>query len=253
MARRTCNDSRRRTRGGEGTHARAMRGLSLLREAGLPFHVITVLTADSLDAADALFDFYVANGIDRVAFNVEETEGAHASSSLAGPAREARFGEFLRRFLARMQAAPGAIALREWERALAVIRAGGIAPAGQETEPLRIVSVDASGNVSTFSPEFLGMSDPRYGDFCFGNVLSEDFEAIAARALASPLALDIRAGIAACERSCAWFRYCGGGSPSNKLFENGDVASTETMFCRLVQQVLLDRVLETIEGRRVAA
>ena len=47
--------------------------------------------------------------------------------------------------------------IREWERALAVIRAGGIAPAGQETEPLRIISVDVSGNVASFSPEFLGM------------------------------------------------------------------------------------------------
>lgn len=247
------HDSRRRTRGGGGTHAQAMRGLALLREAGLPFHVITVLTAASLDEPDALFDFYAAHGISRVAFNVEEAEGANARSSLAGPAHEARFRAFLRRFFARMQAAPGAIALREWERALAVIRARGIAPEGQETEPLRIVSVDVAGNVSTFSPEFLGLRHPRYGDFCFGNVLSDEFETIAARALASPLASDIRAGITACERSCAWFRYCGGGSPSNKLSENGSVVSTETMFCRLVQQALLDEVLETIEGQEVAA
>ena len=46
--------------------------------------------------------------------------------------------------------------------------------------------------------------------------------------------------------------YCGGGSPSNKLYENGRVVSTETMFCRLAQQVLLDETLETIEAEGVA-
>jgi uncharacterized protein len=247
------HDARRRTRSGAGTHTRAMRGLSLLREADLPFHVISVLTAGSLEQPDALFDFYVANGIRRVAFNVEETEGINTRSSLAGRSQEARFRDFLRRFFARMQAEPGAIVLREWERAVAVIRARGIAPAGQETEPMRIVSVDVSGNVSSFSPEFLGMRHEQYGDFSFGNVLSEDIDTIAGRVLASSLASDIHTGVAACECSCAWFRYCGGGSPSNKLFENGSVASTETMFCRLVQQALLDVVLETIESGEATA
>src|SRR5205809_860381 len=82
------------------------------------------------DEPDALFDFYVANGIRRVAFNIEETEGANSGSSLAGPVQEARFRAFLRRFFARMRREPEAIVLREWERAVAVIGARGTAPYG---------------------------------------------------------------------------------------------------------------------------
>src|SRR5439155_818094 len=82
----------------------------------------------------------------------------------------------------------------------------GLDPYGQETEPLRILSVGVAGDVGSFSPEFLGMRDARYGDFTFGNVLTDDIETITSRILASSLARDIRAGIAACERSCAWFR-----------------------------------------------
>src|SRR5262245_28300326 len=69
------HDRHRRTRSGAGTHERAMRGLALLRERGIPYYVLSVLTADSLLYPDELFDFYVSNGITQVAFNVEEIEG----------------------------------------------------------------------------------------------------------------------------------------------------------------------------------
>ena len=37
--------------------------------------MITVLTAEALNRADDLFDFYVHNGITEVGFNIEEIEG----------------------------------------------------------------------------------------------------------------------------------------------------------------------------------
>src|SRR5207247_3499696 len=152
-------------------------------------------------------------GIRRVAFSIEETEWDSSGSSLAGPVQEGRFRAFLRRFFARMRREPEAIVLREWERAVAVIGARGTAPYGQETEPLRILSVGVAGDVGSFSPEFLGMRDARYGDFTFGNVVTDDIETITSRILASWLARDFRAALAPCERSCAWFRYRAGGAP----------------------------------------
>ncbi|MDF2973971.1 MAG: putative arylsulfatase regulatory protein, partial [Microvirga sp.] len=41
--------------------------------------------------------------------------------------------------------------------------------------------------------------------------------------------------------------YCGGGAPANKLFENGDFATTETLYCRLTKQTLLEVVLADLE------
>jgi uncharacterized protein len=92
-----------------------------------------------------------------------------------------------------------------------------------------------------------------YGDFCFGNVLTDNLETIAARIRASRFHADIRAGIEACASRCVWFDWCGGGSPCNKLAETGSVRSTETMFCRLMRQSLLDVVLGMIEEEIAAA
>jgi uncharacterized protein len=59
-----------------------LRGIEHLREAEIPFYTISVLTRDALDYPDELFDFYSSNGVRSVAFNIEEIEGPHQSSSL---------------------------------------------------------------------------------------------------------------------------------------------------------------------------
>ncbi|MFN9659694.1 MAG: radical SAM protein, partial [Cyanobacteriota bacterium] len=79
------HDAHRRTRTGLGSHAATMRGIGQLRRHGIPFQVITVLTAAALDHADALFHFYLENGIVDGGFNMEETDGANALSSLDHP------------------------------------------------------------------------------------------------------------------------------------------------------------------------
>jgi uncharacterized protein len=93
------HDGRRRTRQGRGTLDRVLRGIRLLHEHGIPFHVITVLTADSLSHADELFDFYQEHRISRVCFNVEEIEGPNTTSSLQGAATKERFRRFFARFV----------------------------------------------------------------------------------------------------------------------------------------------------------
>jgi len=153
------------------------------------------------------------------------------------------------RRLERMRADPGRLSLRELDGIVDVIVAGGLGGRhAQDADPLRIVSIDVEGNVFSFSPELVGTSDPRYGDFRFGNVLVDSLDAIAGRIRESNLYAAIRAGISACEQSCSYFRYCGGGSPCNKLGETGSLLSTETMFCRLMRQSLLEVVLEEIES-----
>lgn len=242
------HDRHRRTRRGGGTHAQAVRGLRMMQDAGLLPTVLSVLTEDTLRDPDALYDFYRSEGISDVAFNVEEVEAAHARSSIMKRGFEPRFRRFLRRFLRRMADEPGALSLRELQAARTVIAWGGV-PDGfaQEVEPLRIISVDVSGRVSSFSPELLGMADPRYGDFTFGDIVEDELDAIIGRALGSALARDVAAGVAACRRDCAWFGFCRGGSPANKLYENGSFVSTETRYRRLTRQAVIETVLELSE------
>ena len=95
------------------------------------------------------------------------------------------------------------------------------------------------------------MRDERYDDFVFGNILTDPLATVVARVLASNLHHDVQAGVKNCRRTCGWFAWCGGGSPSNKIFETGDPTATETAYCRLTRQALLDEVLSITE--RLAA
>ena len=76
------HDRHRKTRAGAGTFDRAMRSIALLQEKGVDFYVISVLATPALGEAQALLDFAAENGIRRLCFNVEETEGVRVSPTL---------------------------------------------------------------------------------------------------------------------------------------------------------------------------
>jgi len=248
------HDRYRVTRRGAGTHDRVMRGIRRLRGEGIAFHAITVLTQDALDYPDELYEFYVSEGIERVGFNVEEIEGPHRESSLERADTGPRFRRFLARFLDLAEG--GAVPLQVRERdsmQWAIVAAGDDAGVRtHETTPFAIVSVDWQGNLGTFSPELLGLGSDRYGGFTLGNVATDSLAAMAASPRLAAIRRDIEEGVERCRRSCAYFRFCGGGAPVNKLCETGSFAATETMFCRLNRQALLDVVLDRLERPRPA-
>jgi uncharacterized protein len=82
------NDQHRKTRQGKGSYELVLKGMETLRKNQIPFHVISVITADSLPFADELHDFFISQEIREVGFNFDEAEGPHAMSSLQG--QEAR-------------------------------------------------------------------------------------------------------------------------------------------------------------------
>ncbi|QJF51829.1 cyclophane-forming radical SAM/SPASM peptide maturase GrrM/OscB [Roseobacter ponti] len=246
---RAVHDAYRKTRGGRGSHELSMRGAARLSDAGLPFHLISVLTADSLSQPDALFDFYVAHGFRDVCFNVEEQEGAHPRSGLEGLGTEAVYRRFLDRFFARIAAADAPFACRELDAARALaLTPSGARRANPQTRPLEIVTVAADGAMSTYSPELIGTAAPQYADFSFGNVCEGGPERILDHPAFRRLRADIDAGVAACAAGCAWFDVCGGGAPANKFFEHGHLRGTETLFCRLTRQTGLEAALATLEA-----
>ena len=109
------------------------------------------------------------------------------------------------------------------------------------------MSVDSFGNLGTFSPELLGVAHPAYADFVFGNVHEHDLDDVLASAAFQRVHAAIQAGARRCAESCAYFDFCGGGAPANKLFENSDFTTTETLYCRLTKQALLEVVLADSE------
>jgi uncharacterized protein len=243
------HDRNRLTRSGRGTFDKTIAGIRLLRRKGIPFHVISVLSTASMAAAREMFDFYVEEGIEEVCFNVEESEGDHVSGSFAEIGVEAAYYRFLSEFWRLSTAAPGRLTfIREIERALQQVIRRKDAPFGNQlVEPFAVISMDWAGNISTFSPELLGLKNSDYGDFLLGNINRDALVDLAHLPNFAKMLRDIRAGVEMCRESCEYFSVCGGGEPVNKLAENGTFASTETAYCRLTKMRATDLVLDALE------
>jgi uncharacterized protein len=243
------HDRNRLTRSGRGTFDKTIRGVRLLRRREIPFHVISVLTTASMAAPRELFEFYVEEGIERVCFNVEESEGDHVSDSFADRDVETAYYRFLGEFWRLSAAMPGKIPfIREIEHALQqVIRPKDAPFNNQLVEPFAITSMDWAGNISTFSPELLGLKNARYGDFLLGNINHDALVDMPQRMNFTRMLEDIEAGVAMCRERCEYFSVCGGGEPVNKLTENGTFVSTETTYCRLTKMRATDLVLDALE------
>lgn len=241
------HDAHRRTRTGLGSHAATLRGMAQLRRHGIPFQVITVLTAASLDHADALFAFYLEQGISDVGFNMEETEGANPLSSLDQPGLEGRWRAFLERFWELCASQPGALRLREFEQLCGQVLGESRMEHTDMNRPFVILSVDVEGRFSTFDPELLGVRTERYGDFILGRVGRDSLEGVLATPAFARIAADMAAGVEECRLGCDHFALCGGGAGSNKYWEKGTLACSETQACRWRVKLLADVVLSGLE------
>jgi uncharacterized protein len=243
------HDRNRIGRNGKGSFNKVMDGIRILDAHDIDFSAIAVLTDYSLDYAEEMFSFFVGHGITRIAFNVEEVEGVNLNSSLEVSGVVERYWRFMAEFWNLTIATKKLRVLRELEDAMAsVIRPRGTPIANSLTEPFSILNIDVNGRFSTFSPEFLGFNHESYGDFCFGNLTEMDIRDAYKTPAFRRLSRDILAGVNNCKRKCEYFSVCGGGAPVNKLSENGDLSSTETMFCKLTRQVHADLALSLIES-----
>jgi uncharacterized protein len=243
------NDRSRKTRAGGGSFEQTMRGIRLLQEHDYPFHVITVLTRESLRQPRRLFDFYIEGGIGRVAFNVEEIEGIHATSSLSGDAADREVREFYATFMALTEAHGAKIEVREFVGAFdAIANPESVHYGNPLADPLRTLSIGVNGEIGTFAPELLGYSSERHGDLVFGNIHDNEIADILHNPKFIAVSDEVARGQERCRASCQYFSICLGGSPANKLFENGSFDSTETLFCRLSKKAVIDVVLGKMES-----
>lgn len=250
------HDRHRKTRRGQGSHARVLDGMARLRAHGVPFHVIAVITRESLGRAKDIHDFFMAHGVEDVGLNFDEAEGAHAVSSLTGCEEAHR--RFLGETLDLVLASGGRYRVREFLRAVDCV----VGPPRQQrhldvewpenaqTLPFGIVSVAWNGDFSTFSPELLGQPGADHAGFVLGNVHRTGYLASCAGPAFVRLWQGILDGCRACEAECAYFAHCGGGAPANKFYEHGRFEATETLYCRTTLKRPLDLVLAAIEAGR---
>lgn len=247
------HDKHRKDRAGKGTHDKVMRGIEFLKKHKVPFHAIAVITADALDQPDEVFNFFKDNEIHSVGFNIEEQEGINQIASVGGTvSTSGRIENFLRRSYELQKASNGAVCIREFDRAFQALARTEemdkeVMDHNDQSMAFGIVSIDWQGNISTFSPELLGGKSLKYGDFSWGNTMTDSLMSIKSNPGFVRIAEEIQEGMKMCQQSCQYFAYCGGGAPSNKYYENGSFASGETMYCRHTVQLPFDIVLADLE------
>ncbi|HTB89279.1 MAG TPA: cyclophane-forming radical SAM/SPASM peptide maturase GrrM/OscB [Steroidobacteraceae bacterium] len=248
------HDAHRVTRSGRGTFDKTLAGIRLLKREQVPFHVISVLSRQGLQSPREMLDFFLSEGIEDVCFNVEESEGDHVSDLFAAADAQELFRHFLSEFWKLSRQSGRIRFVREIDGMLPrIFRPEQSAMGNAQVEPFGMMNVDCYGNVSSFSPELLGLKNSDYGDFLVGNIRTDSLEEMHNSPTMTAMSRDIAAGVAACRRDCEYFSVCGGGAPINKLAENGSFTGTRTSFCSLTQMVPVDLILDAFDRLKSGA
>lgn len=238
------HDAHRKFRSGKGSFELAIRGLKLLQDAGFNPHPIAVISSLSLDYPDEIYDFFEAHQVPSLALNIEEEEGINRSKTLYKSQFYPKYCAFFKRIYER--SLTGKLKIREVEAAKNAIFQNGIEE-NVLVEPFRYVSVDYLGNFSTYCPELLGAKHEQYDSFVLGNIYSTTLEQVISSERFEKMRSEIARGVKQCEESCEYFFVCKGGTPINKLYENGSFATTVTHYCRSSLQIPMEQVLSELE------
>ncbi|CCQ57782.1 MAG: GRRM system radical SAM/SPASM domain protein [Crocosphaera sp.] len=241
------HDSHRKTRTGLGSHESVMRGIRHLQKNDIYFNIISVITQESLDYADEIFNFFWENGITDVGFNMEETEGVNETSSLDKLGTEQKYYQFMKRFWELTSKTNDEFKVREFEIICGLIYDNQRLAKTDMNHPYAILNIDYLGNFSTFDPELLAVDIKPYGNFILGNVLTDSLESVCDREKFKQIYQDMIKGVNSCRKTCEYFGVCGGGAGSNKYWENGGFNTTETQACRYRTKIVTDVVLEVLE------
>lgn len=224
---------------GRAAFEKILRGISRLKMAEIPFHIICVVSRENLSKARELYAFFAEVGCDAVGFNIEERLGIYRTDL---PDDGVAVLHFWRDLFREWRKHP-IIKVREFTKMLPSLVQ---LCQGEPTVPQlydAFPSVAHNGDVVLLAPEFLNTHAPFYGNFVVGNVLTKEFLAVVESGQGSRYVEDFRKGVGRCRIGCEYFATCYGGQPGNKFFELGTLDGTETAFCRNSEKRLADAIL----------
>lgn len=231
-------------RAGKPAYERIMRGVTTLREHGIRFAVICVVSEPTPALARELYDFFADLGCYWLGVNIEEREGVNTRDNRRAAAAVRGFWSEL----TTAWAADPRLELREVEWSLhylaAALRGEADTVLPRQRDPVPTIAHD--GRVVLFSPELAGFDAASgYRDFALGNVRQTPLaEIVAAANQPTGWVAEYFDGVEQCRRSCPYFGFCGGAHASNRYFELGRFDATETEHCRNTKIRLLEGVLD---------
>ena len=231
---------------GKPIYDMVIRGIECLKRHNIPFAVISVIKEDTIEQVDELYEFFSTIGCVQWNLNIEEVEGTNKGT--AQYVDDDRIQTFWKRLFSIWRVNP-VIAIREFNYVLqyadSVLRGQKDGTAEDlKIDPFPTIGYD--GNVVLLSPEFAGIESEKYGDFVVGNVLTDPLSEIITRSIKASYVGEYQQAINMCAESCPFFGFCAGGQASNRYFEHGTIAVTETAYCRNSRQRLLTAVVESL-------
>lgn len=232
-------------RAGHTTHARTIRGMHRLRQAGIPFTVICVVTPETIDRVDDLVRFFTGLGCTSVGFNIEEQEGSQRAVIDENAAYR-----FWRRLI-QLRLAGDALPVRDLDRLAGYLRTARTDPRAPAAPFDPIPTVGFNGQTVLLSPELLGITAPQYEDFIAGNVLTAPLAQMIANADRLRYVREFTAALHACATNCGFFDFCRGAQAGNRYFEHGTFSEPETHYCRTTRQALVRAAADEITRREV--
>ena len=233
----------RRYRSGQGSFKAVMRGIEELRAENIPFEIIAVITRDTLTNYSGFYEFMESTGATRVGLNFEETEGAYVASWSDNDLIALR--AFAHDLYCRSKA--GRLKVREFSILEDLVFAKRGAQRDLQNICGSILAVGANGDITTYSPELLGLQHESWPSFAIARIDESAESIVVDERLLSRMKAEIDQGVENCRGTCQYYSVCGGGRPINKVFENNRFDSTETRECQIRVKTLAQVVIEAME------
>ena len=237
---------------GRGSFDLTMRGVRTLQEYKVPFHALFVVSNLSLDYPDEIFNFFLECGINNIGFNIEELTGANTVSFLGEKRRvEQRYRAFLSRLMDLWMQHYPKMSIREFERLhyylYRRVQDKQFVATSIETSEKGIVTFNLDGGIVPFSPDLAGGTPGNPHQFVVTNIQEiNSLQELYTQEKFIEFYQSIQGGVNKCRNECKYFALCGGGHPTNKYFENQSFHSSETNFCQLYFQQMIDCLLNKI-------
>ena len=257
---RELHDRHRVNWSGRPSFAQTTCGMDSLASHGIKYHLIAVVTPDSLIEPEQFIDFFYARKDELRGFHfnfVSEVNSGNSTLRYDEREKQLHYG-FIRSILKQLrdksdEGAPFTV------RNFAQFYAKMFAPenlrrgnSGSETSfPFRTLNVDVEGNITTFHAGlYIDVLQDAYGDgigLGIGNIWKHTLEEIAASKKLARIIDDFQASQSACERECEYAALCSGGYEIAKKKRCGTFAVSETPECRLHVKTLADALLDDLD------
>lgn len=255
----SMHDSYRVNWGGRATHSKTLRGMRLLSEHGIKYKIIAVVTDKTLADPEAFYAFFNERRDDMSGFHfniLASAEGNDAALSY-GAVDKQKYYDFYRSLLACSTASgPGEkLRIQNFSQGLSrILNTEGLddhSYMDQCSRPLKALSVDARGFVTTF---YAGLSintlPDEYGDgigFAIGNIMKTGLAAMAQSDKLQRITDDFAKSNDHCARNCEYAPVCSGGFEITQRTVNGSFASGETPECIIHVKALTDALLDDLD------